>query len=73
MKQRNLKLMDHPCLFCGVNMKAEIHDRDIYHECDCDDAVLKREIQDEIHELQMRLPDEKFRTGSQRIIYNIDE
>jgi hypothetical protein len=48
------------CLFCGDEMRIRYDGYTPYQECDCEDAVKDREIQEKILLLQNSRPRPKF-------------
>jgi len=60
MTQRKLALMDTPCLFCGEDIEGELNysERSTTYDCMCDEAVLKRDLLEEIESLRRRIPSE---------------
>lgn len=52
--------LNNVCMFCGQPMKEKWDEYTKYHECDCDDSKLNREIDKKINELEMNRPREKY-------------
>lgn len=62
MEDRRIIDCDPPiCLYCGEFKKDFSSDRDIYYECDCEDALKEQEIMAQVHKLYEQLPKVKFK------------
>jgi len=68
-----LQLISHICLFCGEEMQQKWDEYTPYFECDCPDAVKKREIDKQIYELQSQMPKYKFEIREKQILYKKED
>lgn len=70
---RVLELGDRPCLYCGKNKTQYFEEYQEYYECDCNDSILKRDIDEKIINLQRQYPREKYIYEKLSVIKKIDK
>jgi hypothetical protein len=68
-----LQYSSHICLFCGEEMNEKWDNFTQYYECDCPDAVKKREIDKRICELQSQIPKHKFVINEKQVLYKKED
>ena len=59
------------CLFCGQLQKEYYDEGYKYYECDCKDTIETRRIENEIDELEKKLPQRKYEVRNERVLYKI--
>jgi len=69
------KIVDthHICLFCGQEMVKDYDEYTPFYECNCPDAQLERKIMEQVHALQMSMPEHKYSLDTAIVLRKIDE
>ena len=49
--------------------KTKYEDYEVYFECDCPDAIKKREIEEQIRKLKLQIPRENFEVKEKCVLY----
>lgn len=71
MEEEIVEINDNHCLYCGKSMSERYDDYQLYYECDCEDAVRNREIDEEIRKLDYSRPLKKFRVKRYDLVERI--
>lgn len=59
------------CLFCGKEIESQWDEYDEYYECNCNDAVKNRLIDEKIATLERSRPEPKFEIEQRDVLIKI--
>jgi len=56
------------CLYCGNKIEVQYEEYESYYECNCADALKRREIEDKISALKRSIPKYKFQIIKKEVL-----
>jgi len=61
------------CLYCGKEIKSRFEEYQEYFECNCPDALKKKEIEEKIRKLKMTVPPYNYIMVQKNVLYKNDD